>query len=63
MLQEVPLEIFVLTLGLMLLSIGGLAAGVLAGRPPIKGSCGGLSCIDGAECGVCRKQSRKGDET
>lgn len=34
------MEVFILTLGLMLLSIGGLATGALVGRPPIRSSCG-----------------------
>ncbi|WP_417584997.1 hypothetical protein [Pelagibacterium sp.] len=45
------------TLVVFLLAFGGLALGVLAGRPPIKGSCGGLDCIEGIECGVCRRKS------
>lgn len=46
---------FVLTLIFMLLSVLGLGLGVLAGRAPIKGSCGGLACIKGAGCGACEK--------
>lgn len=33
-----------LALGIVGLSVAGLAAGVLLGRAPIKGSCGGLGC-------------------
>jgi hypothetical protein len=47
----------VLTLALFLLAFGGLAVGVMAGRPPIKGSCGGLDCIRGIECGACTRKA------
>lgn len=46
---------FLLAFGLMLLSIIGLALGVLAGRAPLKGSCGGVACLKGLNCGGCRK--------
>lgn len=45
---------FLLTFAIILLAIGGLAIGVLFGRPPIKGSCGGVNCIKGSDCGACR---------
>lgn len=48
---------FVLTIAIFLLAFGGLAIGVMAGRAPIKGSCGGLNCIKGVECGVCTHHS------
>jgi hypothetical protein len=48
------MEIFLPTLVILLLSIAGLALGVMAGRPPIKGSCGGLSCIKSGACAGCR---------
>ena len=40
--------------GLMCLIVLGMAIGVLAGRPPISGSCGGIGQfgID-AECEIC----------
>lgn len=43
-----------LAFGIMLILMIGMAVGVIAGREPIKGSCGGLSKIglDG-ECEVC----------
>ena len=45
---------FILTFAIILLAIGGLALGVIFGRAPIKGSCGGVSCIKGGDCGACR---------
>lgn len=57
------METFFLTLGLMLLSIGGLAVGMLSGRSAIRGSCGSLSCIEGMDCGACARPAGKGKET
>ncbi len=54
------MQTFFFTLCLTFLSVGGLALGLLFGRAPIKGSCGGLSCIEGTQCGVCRR--KKGHE-
>lgn len=51
---------FLLALALVAASIGALAVGVLAGRRPISGSCGGLACIPGADCGVCPGPHRRG---
>ena len=41
----------------------GMAIGVMAGRPPIKGSCGGLGAlgIDTA-CEICGGDARRCDE-
>lgn len=44
---------------IVLLAIGGLAFGVMAGRPPIKGSCGGLACLKGVDCGACKAKGAK----
>ena len=44
---------FVLSLVIVLLSIAGLATGVLFGRPALHGSCGGVACVKGASCGAC----------
>ena len=40
-----------------LLAVLGLAVGLFAGRGPIKGSCGGLSCV-GLECARCPSRQR-----
>lgn len=47
------MDTFVFTFAIFLLAVGGLAVGVIAGRAPIKGSCGGLNCIKGTRCGAC----------
>jgi hypothetical protein len=43
-----------ITIVIMLLVFGAMAFGVLMGRQPIKGSCGGMSAIAaGGTCEVC----------
>ena len=44
-----------------LLAIAGLAIGVLAGRGPLKGSCGGLACRKGIDCAGCAKAQRSAE--
>lgn len=52
--------ISVLVIGLVM---AGMAVGVIAGRPPIKGSCGGMGAlgIDTA-CEICGGDPRRCDE-
>lgn len=47
----------VLAFAVFLLAFGGLAIGVMAGRAPIKGSCGGADCIKGIDCAACTRKS------
>lgn len=51
-----------LAFGIMVVLMTGMAVGVLAGREPIKGSCGGLANIglDG-ECEICGGDLNKCD--
>ena len=46
---------FVLSFSIVCLALLGMAAGVLAGRKPIAGSCGGAACAQGlgSGCGAC----------
>lgn len=50
------METMILSLGLILLSVAGLALGVIMGRASIRGSCGGVACIKGADCAGCAKR-------
>jgi len=50
------METFILTVLVVLLAIVGLAVGTLLGRGPIKGSCGGLACLKGIDCGACKSK-------
>lgn len=42
-----------LAFAITVLSVLGLALGVILGRPPLKGSCGGLSCAVPGGCAAC----------
>lgn len=45
--------IFAISLGVLLLIVTGMAVGVIMGRKPIKGSCGGVGAALGEENYVC----------
>ncbi|HMV71654.1 MAG TPA: (Na+)-NQR maturation NqrM [Pseudomonadales bacterium] len=49
------------SVGFFLLMTLAMAIGVMAGRKPIKGSCGGISAMSGADCPVCGGDSSKCD--
>ncbi|WP_346798553.1 (Na+)-NQR maturation NqrM [Halomonas sp. Bachu 37] len=61
------MTIWLLVLGFMLLGVAAMAVGVLMGRKPIAGSCGGLNqlglkqgCdICGGKDEVCEEENRK----
>lgn len=45
------MELFLVSFLIFLLAILGMGLGILAGRPPIKGSCGGLYGVRGLGSG------------
>lgn len=52
------MEIFLISFVVMGLAVLGMAAGVLLGRRPIAGSCGGLNQL-GLGCDSCEKPCAK----
>lgn len=58
------METLIFTFAIFLLAMAGLAIGAMAGRAPIKGSCGGLACIKNVDCGACgrRRQQEGADQ-
>ncbi len=48
------METFLITFLIMALAVAGMAIGVLVGRRPIRGSCGGLGAL-GLKCGNCSR--------
>ena len=55
--------VFVLTVIIMGLVVTAMAVGVLAGREPIKGSCGGLGAIGiNQSCEICGGDPARCDE-
>lgn len=57
------LTMFLVVFAVMLLAVLGLAAGVLAGRKPIAGSCGGIASLGiEKECSICGGVREKCEE-
>jgi len=55
--------VFVLTVFIMGLVVTAMAVGVLAGREPIKGSCGGLGAVGiNQSCEICGGDPVRCDE-
>ena len=55
------MEIFLISFIVIGIAVLGMAIGVLCGKSPIKGSCGGLNNIDGVDCACstpCEKKQR-----
>lgn len=51
------------TFAILLMVMAAMAVGVIFGREPIKGSCGGMSQITGSEgCDLCGGNAAKCDE-
>lgn len=57
------MNLFLITLLVVGLVMAGMAVGVIMGRPPIKGSCGGMGAlgIDTA-CDICGGDPKRCDE-
>ena len=56
------MTIFILSFLVVLMAVLGMSVGVLAGRPPIQGGCGGKDRGIGAGigCGACGVEGRDG---
>ena len=50
------MELFLVTFFVLTLAVAGMAVGVMFGRSPIAGSCGGLNAVNGS--GACQSCSR-----
>ena len=51
------MTLFLLSFGVIALAIVGLAAGLLLGRGPLPGSCGGNAVL--SICALCRRGARR----
>jgi hypothetical protein len=57
------METILLSLVILALSFLGLALGAIMGRGPVKGSCGGVACIKGAQCTACAGRDEEERQT
>lgn len=56
------LATFLMALVVLLVVVAAMAVGVIFGRPPIKGSCGGMAAIGlGNSCDICGGDRSKCD--
>ncbi len=53
--------IFAFVFVIVLISIAGLAAGVLLGRAPLRGTCSSATCDKKFACAGCKRRSPKGE--
>lgn len=57
------MSLFLITLLVFCLVMAGMAVGVMNGRAPIKGSCGGIGALGvDAACEICGGNPRRCDE-
>lgn len=50
---------FLITLAVFVAAFVALSLGLLFGRGPIRGSCGGLACIPGTSCATCTRRKEE----
>lgn len=50
------MEVFLITLGVLLVCVAGMAIGVIIAKKELKGSCGGLGKVIGEDCMFCEKK-------
>ena len=57
------MTVFILSFVVMLAIVLAMSVGVLMGRKPIKGTCGGMSALGvGTACDICGGDTRKCEE-
>ena len=57
------MTVFILTLVVVLILFAGMSIGVILGRKPIKGTCGGMAALGmDTECDICGGDPNKCDE-
>lgn len=44
-------------IAIFVLAAAGLGLGLMFGRPPVKGSCGGRDCAGGGACAACPRRA------